>query len=126
VGLCDWRTQEQHLKITYGTEHLTLDEFKRAYQAIPAGHTVIYATGALDTSRSIGPEGKEIDRVGKYAMHLANQGLVCLTQRAMPELMYRNGGGRCFEYRATKCEPKTSVLTRLPLNCLLAVARETA
>jgi hypothetical protein len=113
------------MPMTYGTEHLTLDEFKKAYQAIPLGHTVVYATGALDASRSIGPDGKEIDRVGKYAMHLANQGLVRLTQRAVDDLMYRNGGGRCFEYRATKCE-KTSVLTRLPLNSLLAVARETA
>jgi hypothetical protein len=117
--------QEQHM-ITYGTEHLSADVFNSTYKAAQPGDQIIYAVGDLATSRSIGPEGMDIDHLGTRVMHLAEHGFVCLTQRALPELRYRNGGGRCFEYIATKCQPKNLVRTPSPRSFSLAGEPATA
>lgn len=94
--------------ITYGTEHLTAETFGMAFNIAQAGDQIVYAIGDLATSRAA---GSELNALAKRAMHLAENGFVCLTQRVMPELDFRNGGGRSFEYRATKCN-KTSPRTR--------------
>lgn len=100
--------------IAYGTEHLSVDVFDSTYHVARPGDQIIYAIGDLALSRSIVPDGKELNALAKRTMHLAEQGRICLTQRAMPELEYRNGGGRCFEYIATKCQLKTLAATRSP------------
>lgn len=112
--------------ITYGTKHLTLDGFKEAYDNAALGEMIVYAVGDLAASRSLQPVlCKEINRVGKHVMQLSVDGLIHLTQRVLPDQLFRSGPGRSFEYRATKCQSKTSTLKRLPLNSLLADALAT-
>jgi hypothetical protein len=114
------------MMVTYGTDHLTAEEFKEIFEKAERGDVIVYAIGDLSTSRHCRIGRPDLNKLGKYVMRLSEAGEVFLTQRPL-EKKFRIGGGRCFEYRATKCQaPKDSILKRLPHSSLLAEALATA
>jgi hypothetical protein len=107
---------------TYGTEHLTVEEFREALKAAKAGDVIVYAIGDLATSKHYRRIGMYLDlcALSRNIMRLAEAGEVTLTQRPLNRKFRL--GGRCFEYRATKCQAKSSIPKRSPRSSLPAGA----
>jgi hypothetical protein len=122
----DRRAQEQNMMVTYGTDHLTVEEFRKIFEEAAPGDVIVYAIGDLSTSRHCRIARPDLNMLGKKVWRLAESGDVLLTQRPLDDKKFRIGGGRCFEYRATKCQANGSILKRLPHSSLLAEARATA
>lgn len=81
------------------TTYITADAFRDRYEHAVVGWTFVYATGDLAHACLMESDARKLrDTV----QHYEETKRVALTQRACPDVEMKFGGGRAFEYCATK------------------------
>jgi hypothetical protein len=96
------------VRITAGTHHMTVADFRLALADTKPGDTFIYATGDLMFSCDNTDAKSGLLRMTEFARAAYEDGEVTLTQRRRADIPFTGGAaGASFEYRATKLKRVT-------------------
>lgn len=82
-----------------GTEYLTVDAFLDLVETAGPGETIRYAVGDLAFSAAKFPD---LFALRRHVWRLHEAKRIALTQRACTDRPFVTGGGRSFEYLATR------------------------